>query len=146
MQKSRWAQIIIAKDDHVRLTETAQRATQEDHRLAVLLLRKLQEATLFEPNELPNDVVPMDAFIRYRLDGGKVETRALIYPDDHMWPEAELSVMTPLGIALIGASAGERIPLRGAAEGAPRWVQVESVGCRLQPGLLPVMLRGAAWV
>jgi regulator of nucleoside diphosphate kinase len=146
MQKSQWAQISIAKDDHARLTDLALRAAREYHPLAVLLLRKLQAATLFEPDELPEHVVPMDAFIRFKVDGGKAETRALVFPEDHMWPEAELSIMTPLGIALIGSSAGERIPLRGAANGAPRWVRVESVGRRLQPGLLPITLRGAAWV
>ena len=34
----------------------------------------------------------------------------LIHPDDCMWPPAELSVLTPAGLSLLGLRAGHRMP------------------------------------
>jgi regulator of nucleoside diphosphate kinase len=70
MQRSGWGRICIAKDDHARLAAIAAHYAHEYHPLAVPLLRKLQAATLFEPDELPDDIVSMNAFVRYRADGG----------------------------------------------------------------------------
>ena len=44
--------------------------------------------------------------------------RLLIHPEDRMWPPAELSVATPLGITLLGLSAGDRMPVVGGDFGS----------------------------
>lgn len=128
--------IAIATDDHRRLMMRAQRHAEEDPRGAERLLRKLRSATLFAPEEFPDDVVSMDAFVTYRMDGERSTKRALILPENRMWPEAEISVLTPLGTALLGQRLGERIPVDFQEPGRPRWVQIESIGPRLQSGIV----------
>jgi regulator of nucleoside diphosphate kinase len=136
------ATIAIAADDHSRLMLRAHCHAQEDPRDTERLLRKLRSATLFAPEELPDDVVSLDTFVTYRMDGERSARRALILPEDWMWPYAEISVLTSLGTDLLGQRVGERIPVDFQEPGQPRWVQIESVEPRLQSGIVslgPIM-------
>ena len=87
----------ISKDEYTRLLETASRATEAGDANAALLLAKLGAAQLCEPGELPSGVVSMEDFVTYSTETGRLQTRALIYPEDRMWSPAEISVLTPLG-------------------------------------------------
>lgn len=134
--------ITVTMRDHRRLMHTAERLAEQAHPLAAHLLHELHRATLCAPGELPDDVVALDTFVTYRLVGeGTLDKRMLIHPDDRMWPPAELSVLTPAGLALLGARAGDRMPLLGAdAEDA--CVEVRAVGPRVSGAFVPL---GASW-
>jgi hypothetical protein len=57
----------------------------------------------------------------------------LVHPEDLRWPGAELSVLTPLGIALLGLRVGDRMPFRTSRDGPWHEVVVEDVRFRLLP-------------
>ena len=129
--------ITVTARDHRRLMHTAERLAEEAHPLAAPLMRELRRATLRAPDEVPNDVITLDTFVTYRLAGeDKLDKRMLIHPDDRMWPPAELSVLTPLGLSLLGLRAGDRMPLIGSDE--PLEVCVEAVGPRVVGAFVPV--------
>lgn len=140
--------IVMTTQDHRRLMRTAQDLAGQFHPLAAPLLRELDRAVLCAPDELPDDVVSLDTFVTYRLnDGSPSEKRMLIHPDDGMWPLAEVSVLTPLGLALLGLRVGDRMPVIGS-EGAPDTsVAVEAIGPRVVGTLEPVgtMVPGGRW-
>jgi len=130
--------IIIAPRDHRRLMRTAKDLAGQTHPLAVPLLRELHRATLRAPDETPDDVVTLDTFVTYRLAGERVsDKRMLIHPDDRMWPPAELSVLTPLGLSLLGLRTGDRMPLIGSSETPDICVEVEAVGPRVIGAFVP---------
>jgi regulator of nucleoside diphosphate kinase len=82
-------------------------------------------------------VVTLDTFVTYRIGGeDTLERRMLIHPDDRMWPPAELSVLTPVGLSLLGLRAGDRMPLIGSDELLD--VCVEAVGPRVVGAFAPV--------
>jgi hypothetical protein len=56
-----------------------------------------------------------------------------VYPEDLRWPGAELSVLTPLGIALLGLRVGDGMPFRTSRDGPVHEVVVEDVRFRLMP-------------
>ena len=77
---------------------------------AKFLLSELDRADVRTPNTLPSRVVRMNSRVTYRVDGTEwPETRYLVYPDDLSIYGGQISVMTPLGAALIGLSVGDRI-------------------------------------
>jgi hypothetical protein len=51
-----------------------------------------------------------------------------------MWSPAEISVLTPLGTALLGQRAGDRIAVEGAADAWALTVRIEKVGRRRMTG------------
>jgi len=83
--------------------------------------------------------VTLDTFVTYRLAGeGASDKRMLIHPDDCMWPPAEVSVLTPLGLSLLGLRPGDRMPLIGSDGPMDAWVEVEDVGPRVTGALVPI--------
>ncbi|WP_141740289.1 transcription elongation factor [Bosea sp. BIWAKO-01] len=118
----------LSAGDYVRLQELARLLGEHIHPLASALLRKLDRASWREADDMPEQTVLLDGFVTYRVGGtGQPERRRLIDPADGMWPPAELSVITPLGITLLGLSVGDRIPMIGADIRAPPWVEVVAV-------------------
>ncbi|EIM26790.1 GreA/GreB family elongation factor [Microvirga lotononidis] len=133
--------VMMTHKDHRRLMRTARELAEQVHPLASPLRRELDRATLHAPDQLPDDVVTLDRFVTYRLaDGGRVERRALILSEDGMWPHAEVSVLTPVGLSLLGLRPGDRMPVIGSDGPMDAWVEVEGVGLRVTGGLMPVRL------
>lgn len=74
------------------------------------LLDELGRATLAEPWEMPPDVVTMNSRVRFTLDGSDQEvTMTLTYPKDMTGDPSQLSILTPVGTALLGLKVGDTI-------------------------------------
>lgn len=94
---------------------------------ARFLLRELRRASLCAVDALPTDVVSMGARVAYKL--GEVSspmTCTLVFPDEVDQFGDGLSVLTPLGTALLGLRVGDRMPFR-SADGHASEVRVVSV-------------------
>src|SRR5689334_17424702 len=64
---------------------------------------ELARATLVERNELPPGVVAMHSTVRFRdLDTVEVETYTLVYPSEADVTCNRISVLAPIGTALLG--------------------------------------------
>ena len=62
------------------------------------------------PRDVPKSVVTMNSRVRVRdLGSDEAETYTLVYPDDADINDNKLSVLAPLGAALLGARAGDVI-------------------------------------
>jgi len=125
-------QVTIATHDYNRLMFVAalENKRRKPHR--EFLMSELRRASLCHPDALPDNVVSTNAKVTYRLDGRPMG-HVLVYPEDLLWPGAELSVLTPLGIALLGLRVGDRMPFRTGQEGPWHEVVVEDVQFRLLP-------------
>jgi len=131
--------VLVTPHDHRRLIRTAQELAEQAHPIAQPLLQELHRAILCPADQLPEDVVTLDTFVTYRLvDGGRSERRALVHPEDLTWPPAELSVLTPLGLSLLGLRPGDRMPLIGSDRPMGACVEVEDVGPRVTGAFVPI--------
>jgi regulator of nucleoside diphosphate kinase len=83
---------------------------------AAQLEAEIVRAEVREPASVPADVVTMNSELLCRLDGSNEERRLrLVYPDDAAAGSEHVSVLAPVGAALLGLSEGQSIdwPLPG---------------------------------
>ncbi|MCD2515966.1 nucleoside diphosphate kinase regulator [Massilia sp. G4R7] len=74
------------------------------------LLDELGRASLAEPWEMPPDVVTMNSRVRFSFDGADEEVAmTLSYPKDMGSNPDQLSILTPVGTALLGLKTGDSI-------------------------------------
>ncbi|WP_244470559.1 GreA/GreB family elongation factor [Microvirga vignae] len=126
--------VTVATHDYDRLMSVAALENKRHRPHREFLLSELRRASLCHPDALPDDVVSTNAKVTYRLDGGgKPRAHVLVYPEDLRWPGAELSVLTALGIALLGLRVGDRMPFRTSRDEPAHEVVVEDVRFRLLP-------------
>ncbi len=137
--------IIIARRDHARLERLADDALRERHPVGRFLMSEIRRAVVFDASEVPEGVVRLNEWVTYRVDGSRQsESRILVCPDELRNGQIELSVLSPLGAALLGMSIGQRIKFF-SIEGGLHFAIVEDVVA--PPGaplLFPLKTRRAA--
>ena len=75
---------------------------------------------------MPADVIRMNSRVEFEIDGGKPQQAELVFPRDANIDEKRISVLTPIGAALIGLSTGQMMMWRGR-DGRPHKLRVVSV-------------------
>lgn len=95
--------------------------------LTGFLSSELQRATLVEPQAISPRVVTMNSRVRFRLAGtGEAREAAIVYPGHEDSLVGRISVLTPVGSALIGLREGETINWNGL-DGRQRSVTVQNI-------------------
>lgn len=99
--------IMISSSDFDRLEALADSLTAADEAARQALLGELARAEVVEANQMPPTVVAMNSTVRFRIKSRDEEFRlTLVYPcDAGKFPDT-ISVLTPVGTALLGMSAG----------------------------------------
>jgi regulator of nucleoside diphosphate kinase len=118
--------IVVSEAEYDRLTGLAEAALERLPDAAGSLLAEMDRATIAAPAAMPPDVVRMGSTVDLR--GGEGPQRVtLVYPADADIAAGRISVLTPLGAALIGVKAGQSIHWsgRGGRELALEVVAVE---------------------
>lgn len=78
--------------------------------LRTLLREELARGQVFCAKKAPRNLITMNSKVRYRdMVTGYIETITLVYPWDADAAAGKVSVLSPLGVALIGLSAGQDI-------------------------------------
>lgn len=86
---------------------------------AAFLAAELDRADVVMSEVLPRNVVTMHARVEYRNDvTDQVGRLTLVYPDEDRWNEGCVSVLSPLGAAVLGLSEGQSIRWRTPSGGA----------------------------
>lgn len=73
------------------------------------LLRELDRAEVVSPQEVSPDVVTMNSKVRFALESGEEFCLTLVYPKDTDGSAERISILAPVGSALLGLSVGEHI-------------------------------------
>lgn len=110
--RSRLPALVISADDHKRLTLLAEAATDRVPDVAEVLLQELDRAKVVKDGAAPADRVRMGSTIVYEA-GGAARTVKLVYPGDADIEAGRISILTPIGAALIGLSPGQSIRWTG---------------------------------
>lgn len=93
------------------------------------LRAELDRARIVEPEEMPADVVTMNSTVRFAdEESGKEFERTLCYPEETTGGADKVSILAPLGSALLGLSVGQRIdwPVPGGRMAHIRILEVVS--------------------
>ena len=122
-------QILITRDDMARLRElvrAGRRASRRDQSHLAELDRELDRAEIIETEDLSSDVVTMHSAVRVRdLDSGRSVVYTLAFPADADIEQQRISVLAPIGTALIGYRAGDHVEWR--TPGGTKRLQIEEV-------------------
>lgn len=99
--------VILTKADYEKLSSLLVNAKPE---IAELLEEELGRASIVSDGELPRDVVSMNSKVSFKdLDTGKELVVTLVYPHDADIDENKISILAPIGAALIGLRVGQVI-------------------------------------
>ena len=102
-------QIIVSNADYERLTDLANASLERLPDVAKELLSEMDRAQVVEPDAVPSNVVRMGSTVTFKSDVGQTRTLTLVYPADESLDQHRISVMTPVGAALIGLAEGQSI-------------------------------------
>jgi len=116
--------VVLSAGDNARILSTLEKANAE---VAEPLREELDAATILPDDELPPNVVNMGAEVIFRdLESGKSSRCTLVFPHQADAARNRVSVLAPVGAALIGLAEGATIawPVPG---GRVRRLQVVAV-------------------
>lgn len=116
--------LVVSSIDYQALLEIIER---DDSPAAEALEAELDRADIVKAADFPRDVVAMNAAATFvDLDSGEETTVFLVYPQDADVSKKKISILSPIGTALIGLRIGDKIdwPL---PSGKTRRLQVTSV-------------------
>jgi regulator of nucleoside diphosphate kinase len=102
-------QIIVSNADYERLTDLATASMQRLPDVAQELLSEMDRAKVVDAGDVPADVVRMGSTVTFKQDGDQTRRMTLVYPAEESLDEQKISVMTPIGAALIGLAVGQSI-------------------------------------
>ncbi|OCA54905.1 nucleoside diphosphate kinase regulator [Photorhabdus namnaonensis] len=102
--------IIINELDAERLDSLLEQPAFADTSIADALNEELDRAEIVPPAEIPSDVVTMNSRVRFLdLTSNEERVRTLVYPASLQDSSDQLSVMAPLGAAILGLRIGDEI-------------------------------------
>jgi len=102
-------QIIVSNADYERLTDLATASLERLPEVANELLSEMDRAKVVQDGSVPDNVVRMGSTVTFKSDDGNTRTLKLVYPADESLDDHRISIMTPVGAALIGLGTGQSI-------------------------------------
>ena len=101
-------QLIIDADLYPRLLAVAEGARKQVPELADQLIEEIERAKLCAAGEMPANVVTIGSTVTFR-DGDRTATVRVVMPHEADVDQGRVSVVTPVGAALLGLAAGQKI-------------------------------------
>ena len=102
--------ITLSADDYERLSALAHIARNKMPDLAADFAEELGRAQVLAKGKHPKHIVRMNSEVEFRDNTtGKVRKVVLVYPEEADISRNKISVLTPVGTALIGLQAGQSI-------------------------------------
>ena len=109
-----------------RLLDSARNPMTRDREHLAMLEEELDRAHVVSAGQVPADVVTMNSMVRMRdLDTGSDMTCTLVFPRDADFARGKLSVLAPIGTAILGCRAGDVIEWK--VPGGERRLRVEQI-------------------
>lgn len=104
MSNQKRPEIKVSADDHEELIGLALKALGRSPG-AALLLQEMERAKVVEAP--PANVVAMNSAVEFEYDGRHYRDFHLVYPNCANFANGRISVLTPVGAALIGVAEGD---------------------------------------
>ena len=105
--------IYITKGDYDKLigfTGAVNLSSEFEKKSLNMLKNELDRAIIVEPKKTPKDVITMNSKVCFQdLDSGEEVICTLVYPKDANIDQKKISILAPIGTALIGYKEGDII-------------------------------------
>lgn len=102
--------IVITEPDSVRLRrllESSLARQETDSQTLKRLEQELNRAQIVPPHELPADAIAMNSTVELEdLTDGEILTYTLVYPEQADAASGRISILAPLGMAMLGYRVG----------------------------------------
>lgn len=102
-------EISISTSDHARLSMLADAIAERDATLADDLAGELDRARVVADDKIAQGVIRMGSRLRFKDEKGLERTVSLVFPPEADIAQGKMSILTPVGAALIGLSPGQSI-------------------------------------
>ncbi|ERM02666.1 nucleoside diphosphate kinase regulator [Brucella intermedia 229E] len=102
--------IVVSEIDYERLMGgLATNVSERLEEIAEELMAELDRAKVVPAKRLPQDVIHMGSTVEFRSNDGQQRRVALVYPGEADIAQGKISILTPIGTALIGLAPGQSI-------------------------------------
>ncbi len=99
--------LVVSADELAHIEALAEGAYQRNPALADRLLDEIGRARIVPAAKMPADVVTIGSQVTYRDEStGQEKTVMLVYPEHADISRGLISIMTPIGVSLIGLAEG----------------------------------------
>ncbi len=109
LQDRRKPDITVSEIDYDRLLDLASSALARSPEVAEELLSELDRAKIVAATVVPVGVVRMGSTVEFESERGGRTRVTLVFPGEADVDKGRISIMTPIGTALLGLSAGQSI-------------------------------------
>ena len=117
--------IYITKNDYKKLVNLIDDKWPHDDNDEALLL-ELEKAIIVEPEKIPGDVITMNSLVNFvDVESGARLTYWLVFPQDADVRQNKISVLSPIGCALLGYRIGDIITIK--TPGGERMIEVKEI-------------------
>ena len=99
--------IVVSTRDYDRLISLAMAIERRDPSLSSFLIEELERASLLQPNEIAPNVVTMYSRVEFLHHDRGSQCVTLVYPNEENIAQGKISVLTPIGAALLGLAEGD---------------------------------------
>lgn len=109
--------ITITQQDANRLEALLERMSDQSFPGREQLEAELERANVVSAQDVPPDIVTMNSTVLFRTGDGKEFSLKLVYPKDFDGSPENISILAPVGSALLGLKEGDTIswPINGGA-------------------------------
>jgi regulator of nucleoside diphosphate kinase len=123
--------IVVSSLDAERLERLLERLSRDSFPGKAELEAELERAEVVPPEDVPPTVVTMNSTVRFKVSDSNEEfCLTLVYPDDVDSTGNKISILAPVGSAMLGLSEGDEIEWPRPGGGM---MSVRVVGLSYQP-------------
>jgi len=109
----KYNQIIIEEKEHELLKNmitAAQNYSDRTYNLSIRRLKKeLESAKIVSIDEIPEDVIRMNSTVTVQMPANVIRNFTIVMPEKSNLEKNKLSVLSPMGLALLGYAANDEI-------------------------------------
>lgn len=106
-RRLRQPRIVLNADDLSHIEALADGAMERNPMLADRLFDEINRARIVPASKMPNNVIGIGSTATYRDEmSGQEKAFTLVYPEDADITRQRVSVLTPIGVALLGLAEG----------------------------------------
>jgi regulator of nucleoside diphosphate kinase len=101
--------IVVSELDYKRLSDLAAAAEDSAPDAASVLQVEMNRAQIVPAEKVPSNVVQMGSTVEFKPNAGEKRCVTLVFPGEADIAAGRISILTPIGAALIGLSPGQSI-------------------------------------
>lgn len=106
---SKFPAITVSGLDYDRLMSLLDSVANQNLPSAEALEKELDRAEVVDPDKIPANIITMNSTAIVSDNSGNKRRLTLVYPKDANFDEGKISILAPVGVAILGLSVGQSI-------------------------------------